>query len=59
MLRRRFLWSILVVVITVTLLTGMPGCRSGNLPDESFTPPYSYVPNTGLQKDKLPEDLSS
>jgi len=57
-LRRRFLWSILVVVITVTLLTGMPGCRSGNLPDESFTPPYSYVPNTGLQKDKLPEDLS-
>jgi endo-1,4-beta-xylanase len=56
MTRRRFLWSILVVVLVATLLTGMPGCRSKVEPP--FTPPYSYVPNAGLQKDKLPEDLS-
>jgi endo-1,4-beta-xylanase len=44
MLRRRFFWSILVVVITVTLLTGMPGCRSsgngGYVPIEDDSPPY-------------------
>lgn len=43
MLRRRFLWSILIVVIAATLLTGMPGCRSGNddyEPIEDTSPPY-------------------
>jgi endo-1,4-beta-xylanase len=44
MARRRFLWSILVVVLVATLLTGMPGCRStsngGYVPIEDDSPPY-------------------